>query len=172
MERYTAQEILARVHRQNKHTMKTSRFTWTFFFPFRKIEIKMRSQYIFSFILHRRGGSNLMLFVFSFNNQPPVLSKEHFQASDCWSHVSKSAISLLTFSKQIITSRISFQATYFFPASQMFEHLALKKDLACAERIYNKGEKEGQEASIIYGSNLGRWATEINNNNNNKNNKN
>lgn len=35
----------------------------------------------------------------------------------------------------------------------MFEHLALKKDFACAERIYNKGEKEGQEASIIYGSN-------------------
>lgn len=143
-----------------------------FFFSLQKNWDKNAFTIYFLLYIAQEGGSNLTLFVFSFNNQPPVILKEHFQASDCWSHVSKSAISLLTFSKQIITSRISFQATYFFPASQMFEHLALKKDFAHVERIYNKGEKEGQEASIIYGSNLRRWATEINNNNNNKNNKN
>lgn len=94
------------------------------------------------------GGSYLMLFMFSFNNQPSIFLKKHFQASDCRSHVSKSAISPLTFSKQIITSHISFQTTYF-SASQLFEHLASEKDFAHAEESTTREKKKGRKQSLF-----------------------
>lgn len=43
----------------------------------------------------------------------------------------------------------------------MFEHRVSEKDFVLVGRSYKEGGKEGQEASMIYGSKLGRWATEI-----------
>lgn len=117
----TVQEMVANDYIK-KHAMEISRLIWFIIFSYINIHC-------------------LMKFIFSFNHQ--YFSRNILRPQRCSKPVlltgSKSAISLLTVWKQIITSCLGFfEATSFsaikVPVSQMFEHLIWEKDFALAKR--------------------------------------